>query len=127
LQDRPNAGELLEAIADLLEKELLPALQGPLQHPARVAGNLCRILEREARLGAAHDAREIELLASALAEAPGGRDALTLSRALVARLDAGHDPVLERRAFRALVEIVRGKLAIAKPGHDAWDFAAEPD
>jgi hypothetical protein len=127
MQDRPTASELLLAIAELLEKELLPATEGGLQHQVRVAGNLCRILEREARLGATADAREVELLANALGEAAGGRDPLALSRALVARLDAGHDPVLEGRAFRALVEIVRGKLAVAKPGHDAWDFAAELD
>jgi hypothetical protein len=127
MQDRPTASELLEAIADLLEKEVLPATQGGLQHQVRVAGNLCRILEREARLGASQDAREVELLAGALGEAPGGRDALALSGALVARLDAGHDAALEGRAFRALVEIVRGKLAVAKPGHDAWDFGTELD
>ena len=127
MQDRPTASELLEAIADLLERDVLPATSGGLQHRVRVAGNLCRILEREARLGAAHEAREVERLASALGEAAGGRDALALSRALVARLDAGHDAALERRAFRALAEIVRGKLAIAKPGHDAFDFAAELD
>jgi hypothetical protein len=127
MQDRPTASELLEAIAELLEQEVLPATQGGLQHQVRVAGNLCRILEREARLGPVQDAREVELLARTLGEAPGGRDALALSRALVARLDAGPDPALERRAFRALVEIVRGKLAVAKPGHDAWDFGAELD
>jgi hypothetical protein len=127
MQDRPTASELLETIAALLEQELLPATQGGLQHQVRVAGNLCRILAREAQLGTAQDAREVELLAAALGEAPGGRDALALSRALVARLDAGHDAALEARAFRALVEIVRGKLAIAKPGHDAWDFRAELD
>lgn len=127
MQDRPTASELLEAIADLLERDVLPATSGGLQHRVRVAGNLCRILEREARLGAAQEAREVERLASVLGEAAGGRDALALSRALVARLDAGHDAALERRAFRALAEIVRGKLAIAKPGHDAFDFAAELD
>ena len=127
MQDRPSASELLAAIADLLEGELLSATRGALQHSVRVAGNLCRILEREARLGAAHEAREVELLAGALGEAPAGRDALALSRALVARLEAGADPALERRAFAALVEIVRGKLAIAKPGHDAWDFTTELD
>lgn len=127
MQDRPTASELLEAIADLLEQDVLAATQGGLQHQVRVAGNLCRILEREARLGGAADAREVELLAGALAEPAGGRDALALSRALVARLDAGHDAALEGRAYRALVEIVRGKLAIAKPGHDAYDFAAELD
>jgi len=127
MQDRPTASELLGAIAELLEGQVLAATQGPLQHQVRVAANLCRILEREARLGAAQDEREAELLAGALGEAAAGRDTLALSGALAARLDAGHDPALERRAFRALVEIVRGKLAVAKPGHDAWDFSAEPD
>lgn len=127
MQDRPTAAELLVTIAELLERDVLAATKGGLQHAVRVAGNLCRILEREARLGAAHDAREVELLAAALGEAPAGRDALALSGALVARLAAADDPALERRAFAAAVEIVRGKLAIAKPGHDAWDFSAELD
>jgi hypothetical protein len=127
MQDRPTASELLATIADLLENDVLAATRGGLQHQVRVAGNLCRILEREARLGAAADARETELLAEALGEAPAGRDALALSQALVARLDAGTDAALAARAWRALVEIVRGKLAIAKPGHDAWDFSAELD
>jgi hypothetical protein len=127
MQDRPNASELLSTIAELLEKDVLAATRGGLQHQVRVAGNLCRILERELALGAAQDAREVELLAGALGEAPGGRGALALSQALVARLDAGHDAALEARAFRALVEIVRGKLAVAKPGHDAYDFAGELD
>ncbi len=125
MQDRPTASELLDTIADLLEQELLAATQGPLQHAVRVAGNLCRILEREARRGAAQDAREAELLASVLGETPGSRDVLALSRTLVERLDAGADAALAQRAWPALVEIVRGKLAIAKPGHDAWDFTAE--
>jgi len=127
MQDRPTASELLATIADLLENDVLAATKGGLQHQVRVAGNLCRILEREARLGAAAEAREAELLAQALGEAPAGRVALALSQALVARLDADSDAALEGRAWRALVEIVRGKLAIAKPGHDAWDFGAELD
>ena len=125
MQDRPTASELLGAIAELLEGDVLAATRGGLQHQVRVAGNLCRILEREARLGGAADAREVELLAGALGEAPAGRDALALARALVARLDAGGDRELERRAWRALVVVVRGKLEVAKPGHDAWDFTAE--
>ena len=94
MQDRPTASELLATIAELLENEVLAATKGGLQHQVRVAGNLCRILEREARLGAAADAREVELLASALGEAAAGRDALALSQALVARLDAGADAAL---------------------------------
>jgi hypothetical protein len=125
MQDRPTASELLATIADLLEGDVLAATKGGLQHQVRVAGNLCRILEREASLGAAHDAREVELLASVLGEPASGRSARELSAALVARLGAGHDAALERRAFPALLEIVRGKLAIAKPGHDDYDFAGE--
>ena len=125
MQDRPTASELLATIADLLEGEVLAATKGGLQHQVRVAGNLCRILQREGSLGAAHDAREIALLASVLGEPAGGRAARALSAALVARLDAVHDAALERRAFPALLEIVRSKLAIAKPGHDDYDFSGE--
>ena len=127
MQDRPTPSELLTTIADLLENELLAATKGGLQHQVRVAGNLCRILEREARLGAAQEAREAELLAGVLGEPAAGRDALALSRRLVDRLDAGADRALQRRAWAALVEIMRDKLAIAKPGHDAFDFTAELD
>ncbi len=127
MQDRPTARELLAAISDLLEGEVMPALQGPLRHQVRVAGNLCRILGREVELGAAHDARERHLLAELLGEEESGRDAAALSRALIERLNGPGDAELEHRAWRALVEIVRGKLAIAKPGHDAYDFEPELD
>lgn len=127
MQDRPTARELLQTIADLLEKDVLGAVSGPLQHQVRVAGNLVRIVERELELGAQQEAREAELLAGVLGEEPAGRDALALSQALVDRLNAGHDPELERRAWPALVEIVRGKLAIAKPGHDDYDPSVELD
>ncbi len=124
MQDRPTAQELLRTIGDLLQGEVLRATEGALQHQVRVAGNLCRILERELALGPELDAREVELLAGLLGEDAAGRDALALGAQLVERLRAD-DPELETRAWPALVEIVRGKLAIAKPGHDAYDFADE--
>jgi hypothetical protein len=127
MQDRPTASELLSSIADLLENQVLGATQGALRHSVRVAGNLCRILEREAEAGAALEQREVELLAAVLGETPAGRDALALSRALAERLDTSGDHALEKRAHAALAEIVRGKLRIAKPGHDAYDFSAELD
>ncbi len=123
MQDRPTAGELLEAMGDLLENQVLPALQGPLQHQVRVAGNLARILEREAQLAPGLEVREVELLAEVLGEEPRGRDAAALCDALIARLEGEHDWQLELRAWPALLEIVRGKLAIAKPGYDDFDFA----
>ncbi len=127
MQDRPTARELLATIAELLERDVLGAVPSHLQHQVRVAANLSRILEREVELGARHEERELELLCGVLEEDAGGRDALVLSQVLVDRLDAGHDPELERRAWPALVEIVRGKLAINKPGYDDYDARAELD
>ncbi len=118
MQDRPTAAELLETIADLLEGDLLAATQGPLRHPVRVAGNLCRILEREARLGPSQEHREQQLLRELLQRADG--EPTELNAALDQALAAGDDATLEPRALPVLVEIVRGKLAIAKPGHDAY-------
>jgi hypothetical protein len=127
MQDRPTASELLSSIADLLEKQVLGATQGSLRHSVRVAGNLCRILEHKTEAGADLERREVELLAEVLGESPADRDALTLSRTLAERLDAADDRALEKRAHAALARIVRGKLSIAKPGHDAYDFSAELD
>ena len=129
MQDRPTAAELLETIADLLEGPLLEATGGALKHPVRVAGNLCRILGREAALSPGHDAREIRLLAQVLGVESEGRDSVSLSDELAQRLRLAPDPdpELEARAWSALVEIVRAKLAIAKPGHCDYDFSAETE
>jgi hypothetical protein len=125
MQDRPTAVELLHDIADLLEGEVVPALSGPLQHQVRVAGNLCRIIERELTVGPGAEAREIEVLNSLLGEHDD--DALALNQELVDRLRKGAsaDPQFERDAWDALVQIVKGKLSVAKPGHDSYDFAPE--
>ena len=86
LTDRPTASELLSAIADLLEKQVLGVTQGALRHSVRVAGNLSRILAREADVGLALERREVELLAEVLGEAPADRGARALSRARAERL-----------------------------------------
>ncbi len=118
MQPLPSAASLLETIADLVEGELLPALPEHLQHRARVAGNLARILEREQRLGGAAGERERALLIDLLGH-DGDLD--ELSAQLAGRLRAGADEAFERRAWEALVAIARDDLAIAKPGHDGWE------
>ena len=125
MQDRPTAAELLADIAELLEGEALEATSGALRHKIRVAGNLSRILEREVAAAPALDAREVELLASLLGETAVGRTAAELTHAVCQRLDRGHDAAFEGAAWTAALEIVRGKLAIAKPGHDDYDFSGE--
>ncbi len=121
MQDRPDAHELLETLAELLDDEVKGEVRGLLQHKVRVAANLCRILARESQLAPGQDAREVELLAG-LTGAQGTSE--ELSKLLCDQLD-GSDPELEAAAIPALLEIVRGKLAVAKPGHDAYTFEAE--
>lgn len=130
MQDRPTARELLDTVATYLEAELMPALDGPLAYRTRVAANLVRILERENSLGPALLQREYELLRGLLGdEARPARagvsadDVAELNRRLAAAIDA--DTVRHADAWPALMEIARAKLAIIRPGYDAWDAAAE--
>lgn len=99
MQNRPTAAELLESLAELLEDTLLPALPPDLQHRARVGANLARILGREVELGPAAAAREAELSAAVSAGEVDDDEAL----------------------WRALTDVVRADLAIAKPGYDSWE------
>ncbi len=122
MQERPTSAELLRDIADLLENEIVPALGGPLQHQARVAGNLARIVERELLLGPVAAERERVLLGDLVGSTGGVAE---LNRAVADRLRADDDAAFARDAWAALIEITRDKLAIVKPGHDAYDFAGE--
>src|SRR3954468_14091289 len=88
-QDRPTAAELLSAIADFLREETTPVLdraEPRLGFQMRVAANSLAILEREARLGPAADARERDRLLKLL-----GHDGTLddLNRELARQLRAG--------------------------------------
>lgn len=95
VHDRPTATELLEIIAETLSDTVLAATAPHAQHQVRVAANLCRIV-----------AREVEASDTASAE---------------------HREIdLDSADAHALVKaLVRAKLAVAKPGYDAHDAAAE--
>jgi hypothetical protein len=121
MQFEPSAEELLAAIAELLEDELLPVVADELKHKCRVAANLVRILEREERLGPDAAVRERERLRELLGESAGEGDVVELSRRLSHRIGSDDDPAFQRRTWDALVAIARADLAIAKPGHDAWE------
>jgi hypothetical protein len=119
MQYEPSAEDLLAAMAELLEDELLPALPDALKHKCRVAANLARILERQERLGPDAAAREGERLRALLGADHG--DAPALSARLARRIGEDDDREFQRQAWDALVAIARDDLAIAKPGHDAWE------
>lgn len=51
--DRPTAIELLEALREWMERDLLPGVEGRLQFHTRVAINMVDIVSREIELGTA--------------------------------------------------------------------------
>jgi aminoglycoside phosphotransferase (APT) family kinase protein len=61
LHGRPTVGELVEAVREFLERDVMTGTEGRLQFHARVAVNALKIVERELELGgamaAAHEAR----------------------------------------------------------------------
>jgi hypothetical protein len=99
MQDRPDAHELLDALAHYLRDELLPDAPPEHRFRVRVAANACAMLARET--------------------APLGPDRAG-QRALAAAIRAGeHDDRLPELAAR-LRDEVRGKLEVAHPGWAAF-------
>jgi hypothetical protein len=114
-QDRPTAAELLAAIADLLREEVTPVLdkvEPRLGFQMRVAANSLAILEREARLGPAADAREHQRLVKLL-----GRDGSLddLNRELAQQLRSGERDERDAVLMAHLDATIADKIAIANP------------
>jgi hypothetical protein len=114
-QDRPNAAELLSAIADFLREEAIPALdrsEPRLGFQMRVAVNALAILEREARQGPDADHREHERLRKLL-----GREGTLeeLNRVLAQQLRTGQRDERDAALMAHLEATIADKIAIANP------------
>ena len=133
MQDRPTSVELLEAAADFVDREIVPAIEGARQFQARVAANVMRIVAREIQMEDPAVRSEVKALARLL-----GRDAPHLhslddlrnaSRALgeelSARIRAGEDdnPVRRAEMLAVVRQSVEDKLAIANPRYLEKDIA----
>lgn len=104
--DRPSAAELVEAVSEWIERDILPAVEGRLRFHARVAVNALAIVERELAAGAEQAAAH----AARLAQLGVADDAELAARIRAGDLDDRLDEV------RALVwASVRDKLAVANP------------
>lgn len=125
MQDRPTAAELLRDIAATLDERILPLLSGNEQHQVRVAANLCRILEREVAMGPGLESEERALLRDLLPDAAPDATLDELNAELARRIATVDDRRFLARAHAALLTTTRGKLAVNKPGYDAFDFAGE--
>ncbi len=126
MQDRPTSIELLETIAWFLETEVLDELEGSKRHQTRVAINLCHILMREFDLAQSGDIQESERLGNLL-DISSEEGSERLNQILCDRLRQSCDVDFEKRALATLLENVKSKLAIVKPGHDDSNFKSELD
>lgn len=125
-QDRPDAAELLDAVAEFLASEVSEWVPREERFQVLVAANLCAILGRELRAGDAPLHDDLALMGELLEADPpttprGGvelRDAVRESEAeLARRLRAGDlDGDLEAVASRLRCHL-RRKLEIARPGY----------
>ena len=133
MQDRPTSVELLEAAADFVESELVPAVQGARQFQARVVANVMRIVAREIQLEDPVVRSEVKALARLLGhDAPHLHSlddlraaAVSMSEELTAKIRAGEaDDSAWRREVLALVRrSVEDKLSIANPRYLESDIA----
>lgn len=118
---RPDDAELLDAIAALLEEEVMPAVGPGLQHKVRVAANLVRILQRQQALESPARQREHDALAALLGGGGDNGDVRELRAELDRRLRQGDAGLDDRAVWDLLVAVARDDLAAAKPGYDSWE------
>ena len=104
--DVPSIGQLVDAVREWLQAEVLPATDGRLRFHTRVAINMLSVVERELVLGPAHEAAHLDRLRSL-----GVADDASLAAAI--RSGELDDRLAEVRAL--VWESVRDKLAVANP------------
>ena len=119
MEDRPTAAELLEAIWKALDEEVLPLTDFAVQHKVRVAANLCKIIERELRLGPPAAESERVALAALLGQTGTLPE---LNAALTAKLLTA-DAAFLPGALDVVMDAVVAKLSVDKPGYELEDVS----
>jgi hypothetical protein len=116
--DRPTAAELVDAVAEFLERDLQPALEGRLAFHTRVAVNALKIVRREMELGPALDAARRNGLTALL----GADDAATTTTRpreveLARRIRDGSLDAERPEVVAYLRATLRRQLDIVHPGY----------
>ncbi|MFI6317906.1 DUF6285 domain-containing protein [Nonomuraea sp. NPDC050556] len=106
LHDVPSAAELVTAVRDFLESDVMPAVEGRVRFHTRVAVNVLGMVAREIELGPAQEAAHAERLAEL-----GVTDDAELAAAIRDGLD-------DSRLMELLRASVRAKLDVAHPGYE---------
>jgi hypothetical protein len=120
-QDRPTSAELIQAVREFLEHDVMAATEGRVQFHTRVAANALGMIERELTDGPAYADAE-RARAAALLGHDG--DVRSLEREVAAGIRDGSlddRPDAVRDHVRATV---REKLLVANPGYLPGDPSA---
>ena len=127
MQDRPNAQELVGAVAGFLSKEIVPVVSDPrLRFRVLIAANVLGIVARELRVGEAPLLAEWQRLIALLdveADDPPARatqlrnSVATMNEELCARIRAGEADAGEWRSevLNHVEQTVIDKLQVANP------------
>ena len=107
--DAPTSIELLEAVREWIDRDVIPSTDGRLRFHARVASNVLAMVEREIDLGDAQTVAHAGRLARL-----GVADDADLAAAI--RNRRFDDRADELRTL--LAEMVADKLAVANPSYD---------
>jgi Domain of unknown function (DUF6285) len=121
LDERPTAAELLAAVADFLDREVRPALDGRIAFHTKVAVNVLRTVERELAAGPAFVAAERARL-RALTGSDG--DLHTQNALLASRIRTGELSIADVAVRDHLVRSVLSRLAIDNPRYPSLEEAA---
>ena len=133
MQDRPTSVELLEAAADFVDSELVPAVQGARQFQARVVANVMRVVAREIKLEDPLVRSEVKALARVLGhDAPHLHSlndlcaaAVSMGEELTTKIRAGEadDGDWRGEVLAVVRQSVEDKLRIANPRYLESDIA----
>lgn len=107
--DAPSIAELVEAVREFLERDVMAATESRVQFHTRVAVNVLRMVERELALGSAQESAHSLGLA---------RLGFASEAALAAAIRDGtvsEDELAQVTAF--VTKTVRAKLDVANPGY----------
>jgi hypothetical protein len=124
MQDRPDAADLLEALAAFLSEEVAPRLDGGTRFKVLVAANVAGIASREVSLGPQQGRAQLARLRVLLdAEAPPADEAATATRVrelsfeLCRRIDVGDadEGGWREQVLAHLRACVAEKLAVDNP------------
>lgn len=116
--ERPTAAELVAAVAEFLDTEVCPALEGRLAFHATVAVNVLRIVERELAAGTGDAHARLRALTGA------DGDLRELNALLAQRIRDGELSIADEALRDHLVRDVLARLAVDNPGYPSIAEAA---